>query len=284
MNNPDSIRFHSKIEKERKPKRNFQSFLKKYFRCKNVYFQVFIAELFGTFIFVTFGCSSIAQYKLFNRVHQGWETFLTISTGMGFGLMIAILVAGKVSGGHYNPAVSFAMLLTGQLNAIKFLIYVTAQFLGAFLAGAMVFVLYYDSMIQFGLKMYSIETAGIFGTYPVKELSVWGAFFDQFLGTLFFVIGVLAVTDKNNVDMPHGAVALIIGLLLFLVGISFGYNTGFAVNPARDFGPRVFSALAGWGSQVFSSGNYFFWIPIVAPMIGSFGATILYSILISNHF
>lgn len=129
----------------------------------------------------------------------------------------------------------------------------------------------------------NLISKGIFATYPVKSLSIWGGFFDQVVCTCILVIVVLAVSDKRNVEMPHATSAILIGLTVVILGTSFAYNCGYAINPARDFGPRFFTLIAGWGSQVLTEGNYFFWIPLVAPMVGSLLATFLYLLLISNH-
>lgn len=93
----------------------------------------------------------------------------------------------------------------------------------------------------------------------------------------------MAITDKRNEQIPHGASAILVGLIVVLLGMSFGYNCGGAINPARDFGPRFFTFIAGWGHQVFTAGNYFFWIPLVAPMLGSLVGTFLYLFFISNQ-
>jgi len=98
-----------------------------------------------------------------------------------------------------------------------------------------------------------------------------------------FIISILAITDKKNTEIPHQTVAILIGLSLIVVGAAFGYNGGFAVNPARDFGPRMFTLIAGWGTKTFTAGNYYFWIPIIGPMLGSVFGTFLYWIFISNH-
>lgn len=114
-------------------------------------------------------------------------------------------------------------------------------------------------------------------------MSISGAIIDQIVGTCLLIIVVLAVTDKKNVEIPHGTSAILLGSTVLLIGVSFGHNCGYAINPARDFGPRFFTFIAGWGSQVFTAGNYFFYVPIVAPLVGSILGTFLYIILISNH-
>ena len=90
-------------------------------------------------------------------------------------------------------------------------------------------------------------------------MSIFGGFFDQFFGTALLIIFVLAITDKNNNDLPNGTAPILVGITIITIGTSFGYNCGYAINPARDFGPRLFTAIAGWGLKPFTTGNYFFW-------------------------
>lgn len=182
-----------------------------------------------------------------------------------------------------NPAVSFAMLLTGQMSIFRFFIYSLAQFVGAFLAAFMVFIIYLDAIRNNRDGMYSLETAGIFATYPIDKLSIFGGFFDQLVGTSILVMVVLALNDKKNVKMSQGMPAIFVGFTLIVIGVALGYNCGYAINPARDLSPRLFTLVAGWGTKTFSAGHYFFWIPVVAPMVGSVFGTLAYLIFISNH-
>lgn len=253
---------------------------------KNKLVRVFLAELFGTFLFLSIALGSVAQFVF----GIGEITFVSMAISFGFGLMAAIVVCGKVSGGHYNPAVSFAFLLTGRLSVLRFFVYVIAQNLGAFLASIMVYLAYLNEFQNFPEGHFSIETSAIFGTLPRNITSSSGAetfslFFDQFFATALFITVILAVCDENNTpaDMPHVIKALFIGFALMIIGTGYGINCGFAVNPARDFGPRMFTLIFGWGSKVFKAGPYFFWIPIVAPMVGSFFSVIFYNFFIGNH-
>lgn len=150
----------------------------------------------------------------------------------------------------------------------------------------MVFLVYLNQLGKYKNGMYSMDTAGIFATYPYDlqdSANTFSMFFDQFFSTSLFIITILAITDKRNTEIPHELVALFIGLSLTVIGTSFGSNCGFAVNPARDFAPRVFTAIAGWGSKPFTAGNHFFWIPLFVPMFGSVFGTFLYSLFVSNH-
>lgn len=247
---------------------------------KNLLFRQFLAEIFGTFFFISFGLGSVAQY-----VFAGRKSFLAVNLSFGLGLSLAILVVGRISGGHLNPAVSLSMLLLGRINFVKFLIYSIAQMIGSFFAALMVFVVYYENISSFKKGMYSITTAGIFATFPsdLFEANTFYLFLDQFFSTSLFIITILGVTDKRNYDLANEKTALLIGISLTVIGTSFGYNCGFAVNPARDLAPRIFTAIAGWGWKPFTAGDYFFWIPIVAPFLGSIWGTFLYSLFISNH-
>jgi len=128
--------------------------------------------------------------------------------------------------------------------------------IGAFLAAFFVWVAYLEAI-------YTKETpitAGIFATYPNDQgFSAFGGFFDQLVSTSLLVILVLAVCDKNNNEIPSGTTYILIGLAIALTGTAFGFNCGGAVNPARDFAPRIFTAIAGWGTYPFTANNYFFW-------------------------
>ena len=119
--------------------------------------------------------------------------------------------------------------------------------------------MYFDNIQKFHTEGNSSQTIGIFATYPSDGLSIFGGFFDQFFATSLLIIFVLALTDKNNNQLPNGTGAILVGLTIVTIGTSFGYNCGYAINPARDFGPRVFTSIAGWGSRPFTDGKFFFW-------------------------
>jgi aquaporin-3 len=242
--------------------------LSSFMRVQNQNIRVFLAELLGSLIFISFGLASVAQFKFFKSDDGHYRSaFLSVNLAFGFGITIGILVVGKVSGAHLNPSVSFAMFLMKRLSFIQFLIYSCAQFIGSFLAALLVFIVYYDSLKNFKPGMYSIETAGIFATYPHGDLSVLCGFFNQIFGTFFLILVILALTDEKNSRVSFGTQAISIGMTISAIGLAFGHNSGFAINPTRDFGPRFFTFVMGWGVQVFTSGKYFFWIPIIGPLV-----------------
>ena len=178
-----------------------------------------------------------------------------------------------------NPSVSFAMFLTGRLNLLKLLVYILAQFIGAFLGALIVFLVYYDGIKNFKTGMHSLDTAGIFATYPNPTVSSLSALVDQVVGTALLVMVVLALNDPKNAKIAAVVEPLSVGFAIVVINLAYGYNTGCAVNPTRDFAPRLFTLIAGWGTQTFTSGNYFFWIPIVGPLVGSFLATLIHSLV-----
>jgi MIP family channel proteins len=186
-----------------------------------------------------------------------------------------------------NPAVSLSMLIMGKLSVAKFFIYLIGQCIGALLGSVMVYVVYLDALNAFDGGIRQIDgpngTAGIFGTYPAGYLSTSGAFFDQFFATTLLITCILAIGDSSNSDISFGTKALLNGNVVFIIGLSFGANCGYAINPVRDLIPRLFTSFSGWGLDVFRSGNYYFWIPIFGPLCGSLFATFLYAFMIGNH-
>jgi len=158
--------------------------------------------------------------------------------GYGFALMIGILVSGNVSGGHLNPAVTLSMAVLRKCAWIQVPIYMLAQYLGAFLASAVLYGIYADGINGAGGKIDG--TAGIFASYPYSgdwQPSAATLAFDQILGTALLLIIILAVTDDKNMNVSSGLVPLLIGLGLAAIHNSFGLNAGSAINPARDFSP-----------------------------------------------
>ncbi|CAF0821390.1 unnamed protein product [Rotaria sp. Silwood1] len=236
-----------------------------------------LAELLGTAILVLFGCSGIAQYTLSRGV---LSSFLSVNFAFGFGAMIAVYVAGPVSGAHINPAVSIAMLSLRSITPLQCIAYILSQFLGAFIAAGLVFGTYFDAINQFDhgvRKVTGVEaTAGIFGTLPAQGVSQISLFFDQVLSTALLLIAICSLSNKRNKLVANAQIPIAVGFMITAIGVAFGYNCGFPINPARDFGPRLFTLCVGYGSEVFSVGNYYFWIPIVGPIFGGLIGTWVY--------
>jgi len=229
-----------------------------------------LAEFLGTFVLIVFGVGVVAQTVL-SRGTAG--TTLSINIAWGLAVAMGCYVAGGVSGAHLNPAVSIALAVHRRFPWNKVLPYSAAQFAGAFVASAIVYLTYHEALTAFDGGLRQVlgpdGTAGIWATYPQPFLSTFpGGFIDQVVGTGLLVGLIFAITDTRNASPPAGVTPVIVGLLVVLIGATFGFNSGYAINPARDFGPRVFTALAGWGFEVFRVGNGWWWIPVVAPCIG----------------
>ncbi|CAF1017940.1 unnamed protein product [Adineta steineri] len=242
-------------------------------RLNNPWFRLLvecIAELFGTTILVLFGCSGIAQFTLSRGV---LSSFLSVNFAFGFGALIAVYVAGPISGAHLNPAVSIAMLSLRSITPLQCITYMLSQFIGAFIAAALVFGTYYDAINKFdgGVRQVSGDksTAGIFGTLPAQGTTQVSLFFDQVLSTALLLIALCSLANKRNKLVANAQIPLAVGFIIVAIGVSFGYNCGFPINPARDLSPRLFTFCVGYGREVFSVGNYYFWIPCIGPIFGA---------------
>uniref|UniRef100_A0A4W5KE50 Aquaporin 10b n=1 Tax=Hucho hucho TaxID=62062 RepID=A0A4W5KE50_9TELE len=180
----------------------------------------------------------------------------------------------SLPGAHVNPAVSLAMVILGKLQFYKFPVYVIAQFLGAFAGAAAVFGLYYG---EYYGRLYSIQTIKLYISMPIVVLLL------QVVGTGMLVLCILAIIDGKNIGAPRGMEPLCIGLVIMAIGVSMGLNCGYPLNPARDLGPRLFTAVAGWGWEVFSTADYWWWVPVVGPMLGGVVGALVYFLFIEMH-
>ncbi|KAJ3605413.1 hypothetical protein NHX12_027460 [Muraenolepis orangiensis] len=123
-------------------------------------------------------------------------------------------------------------------------------------------------------------TRAIFTTYPSEHLTLLNGFFDQVIGTAALLVCILAIVDPHNNPVPGGLEAFTVGLVVLAVGLSMRFNSGYAVNPARDLGPRLFTALAGWGSEVFTGNGYWFLVPLTAPFLGAVVGAAVYQLTV----
>ncbi|KAM9757915.1 aquaporin-7 [Menidia menidia] len=236
---------------------------------RNEFLRVGLAESLCTYVMMAFGLGSVAQVVTGQGV---FGQYISINLGFGLGVAMGVHVGGKVSGAHMNAAVSFTMCVFGQLAWKMLPLYVCAQLLGTFLASGTVYAVYYEAIHHYSGGNLTVTgeraTAGIFATYPAPYLSLTGGFLDQVFGTAMLLLCLMALSDQRNTPPAAGTQPVIVGFLVMLIGISFGSNSGYAINPTRDIGARLFTAIAGWGTDVFRAGNGWWWVPIVAPLIG----------------
>ncbi|KAF5127464.1 Aquaporin-3 [Metarhizium anisopliae] len=239
------------------------------------------SEFFGTMILLLFGDGVVAQVVLSNGTKGNYQS---ISWGWGIGVMLGVYVGGK-SGGHINPAVTLANCVYRGHPWRKFPVYALAQLLGAMVGAAIVYGNYRSAIDAFeggaGIRTVSgpNATAGVFCTYPAAFMTRTGMFFSEFVASTILQFVIFAMADSNNIGagplMPLGLFFLIFG-----IGACFGWETGYAINLARDFGPRLVTYMIGYGPEVFSFGGYYFWIPMVAPFLGCLAGGGLYDLFI----
>jgi glycerol uptake facilitator protein len=236
-----------------------------------------IAEFLGTFVLILFGTGVVAMVVLFPTKNPG-ETihggFTNITLGWGLAVTMGIYVAGKISGAHLNPAVTLAFAVFRDFPWRKVLPYSLAQTAGAFAAAALAFWNYLPAFHQVDPQLE--RTAGIFTTFPAFPGLPQAGFLDQLIGTGLLVLLVFAIIDEFN--MPPGAnlAPVLIGLVVVAIGMSFGGMHGYAINPARDFGPRLFTAVAGFRNNGLTDGSRVWWIPVVAPLLGGLIGAAIY--------
>ncbi len=227
------------------------------------------AEFLGTLVLIMLGTGVVAMVVLFPTqtpgevIHGG---FTNITLGWGLGVTMGIYVAGKISGAHLNPAVTLALAIFRGFPWRKVLPYSIAQVAGAFVAAALVYRNYLPAFHQVDPQLE--RTAGVFTTFPAFPNLPQAGFLDQVIGTALLLLFIFAITDEFN--MPPGAnmTPLMIGLVVVAIGISFGAMHGYAINPARDLGPRLFTVLAGFRNNGITDGNRVWWVPVLAPLVG----------------
>ncbi|PHH69041.1 hypothetical protein CDD80_7055 [Ophiocordyceps camponoti-rufipedis] len=239
------------------------------------------SEFVGTMVLILFGDGVVAQVVLSNGTKGDYQS---ISWGWGIGVMLGVYCAGK-SGGHINPAVTLSNCVFRGFPWRKLPVYAAAQVLGA-MAGALIVYGNYKLAIDHfeggpGLRSVSgpNATAGIFCTYPAPFMTRTAMFFSEFVASSILQFVIFALTDAENLAAgPLLPLALL--FLIFGIGACFGWETGYAINLARDFGPRLVSYMVGYGSEVWSAGGYYFWIPMVAPFLGTLTGGALYDLLV----
>lgn len=228
-----------------------------------------IAEFLGTFVLILFGTGVVAMVILFPSRNPG-ETihggFTNITLGWGLAVTMGIYVAGEISGAHLNPAVTLALAVFRGFSWRKVLPYCIVQTVGAFAAAALVFWNYHPAFRQVDPQLQN--TAGVFTTFPAFAGMPQAGFLDQVIGTALLLLLIFAITDEFNAPPGANLAPAMIGLVVVAIGMSFGGMHGYAINPARDLGPRLFTVFAGFQNNGITDGTHVWWIPVVAPLLG----------------
>lgn len=229
------------------------------------------AEFFGTLILLLFGNGVVAMVVLFAHnppiageiVNGG---FTNINWAFGIGVTMGVYVSGKISGGHINPAVTLAAAIFRKFPWVKVIPYMIAQTAGAFVASALV---YWNYRPQFHLADPGLEhTAGVFTTFPAFPEMLSAGLLDQTIGTAILVFLIWAIIDERNQPPQANLTPILIGAIVVGIGMAFGGMHGYAINPARDFGPRLFTVVAGFKNNGLTDGPAVWWVPVVGPLVG----------------
>jgi glycerol uptake facilitator protein len=259
-----------------------------------------LSEFLGTFVMISFGEGVVAMaVAALNQSGRGTVSFygsgdwLLITWGWALAVTVAVYVAGGVSGAHLNPAITLAMAIRHKIPWSKVVPYIAAQVTGAWAGAALVYLDYKDAIGSYerahgiirgvlGGPADSSGTFSIFATGPAAYhgTSPVGPFIDQIIGTMFLVMIVFALSDNLNLAPLANLGPYIVGLVVAAIGMSFGANAGYAINPARDFGPRVFAWMAGWGEVALPGIRNYFWVPIIGPIIGGILGAFIYDLLV----
>jgi glycerol uptake facilitator protein len=231
-----------------------------------------ISEAIAVFIIIAFGDSVAGMYVLYSpSPYQG--SYWGVCIAWGLAVTMAIYATGSVSGTHANPAVTLALALYRKFSWRKVIPYCAAQVIGGFLGAALVYALYMPVIDQFNAASHLTRAAGgaagVFFTHPGLAITPLHAFSDEIILTAFLVFGIFAVTDEFNTMAPRANFgAIVIGLIVAVIGASAGYLEAWALNPARDFGPRLFAWLLGWNRSAFPGTDDYWWVPVLGPLIG----------------
>jgi len=246
-----------------------------------------LGEVFGTFILILLGDGVVANVGLAPRLAAPAYNWNTITIGWAFAVIVAVYVSAGVSGAHLNPAVTIALALKRGFPWGKVLPYIVAQVVGAFLGAFGVFLCYRDGLAAAGMpNIWCTGPGSVFGQ------AFWGgagvaaaggysfvtALITEIIGTAVLLWGILASGDNKNIGLMHNMGPFLVGGTVLAVGLSLGGPSGYAINPARDFGPRLFGLVVGT-KDLFSSG--YWWIPIVGPIIGGALGVYLYDFLVT---
>jgi len=221
----------------------------------------FVAEIIGTMILILLGDGVVANVLLGKSKGQGGG-WIVITTGWALGVAVAVYAVGRFSGAHINPAVTIALAAVGKLGWDQVPVYIIGQFIGAFIGAVLVWLAYLPHWAETenkALKLAVFSTGPAVRNYGLNLLT-------EIIGTFMLVLGVLAITS-NKEPGTSGLTPLLVGFLVWGIGLSLGGPTGYAINPARDLGPRIAHAVLPIAGKGDSDWQYS-WVPVVGPIIG----------------
>nr|G5CTF8.1 RecName: Full=Aquaporin-1; Short=AQP-1 [Milnesium tardigradum]AEP14555.1 aquaporin 1 [Milnesium tardigradum] len=264
---------------------NWRHYFHKKLHIKNRLIRDWLSESLAMFLFMSLLLGGAATAHFTGKQDDPMLT----AVFHGFSAVFGIYVGAGVSGGIINPALTFAVALLGRVSWRKCLVLVSAQYFGSFIASAVVYLIYYESLQNYAKTAddngeFLQKTAGIWSTFPKPYLSMTGAIFNQIFCTMLLSIGFLSISDHKNFRPTKGLFPFAVGLLIMTVFLAFSYSAGAAMNPARDLSPRLWSLIIGYGNEVFSHNDYkWFWIPWLFPYVGALFGAVMYQIFVGVH-
>lgn len=227
----------------------------------------FLAELIGTMILIILGDGVVAGVVL-NKTKANGAGWMVITTGWACAVAIPALIFGGISGAHFNPALTIALAAIGKFAWADVPMYIIAQFIGAILGAAIVWLHYYPHWAATEDKATKLA---VFCTGPAIR-STPANFISEFIGTFILVFGILGL---GTVTMAPGLGTFGVGLIILVIGVSLGGTTGYAINPARDLGPRIAHAILPIAGKGDSDWGYS-WVPVIAPICGALVGALLF--------
>ncbi|RLN57997.1 hypothetical protein BBJ29_003408 [Phytophthora kernoviae] len=248
------------------------------YRVKSPFAKEMMAEFLATFITIVFGLSCMAQVTLSGGASG---SFVTVAMAWGFAYFLGISVGGGVSGAHLNPTVTVTLALLKMLPWKKVPFYILVQTAASFVSALVVYILYRPMFNEVDPDRTTTHT--IFATFPHENVGNFTCFLTEFFAAALLILGILALLDQHNRPIGAHAVPPAIGVLVTAIAMGFAMNTGLAANGARDLGPRLFMLCAGWGTRVFTMNHYYFWVPLVAPILGGAAGAGVYEGMVSYH-
>ena len=228
----------------------------------------FLAEVIGTMILILLGDGVVANVLL-GKTKGNNSGLIVIATGWAFAVAIPAFIFGGISGAHFNPALTIGLAAIGKFAWADVPVYICAQMIGAILGACLVYLHYlphWKETEDKGLKLAVFSTGPAIRNTPANFIS-------EFIGTFVLVFGILGL---GTVKMVDGLAPFITGLLIWVIGVSLGGTTGYAINPARDLGPRIAHAFLPIHGKGDSDWGYS-WIPVVAPILGAIVAALTFN-------
>ncbi|MDR3565290.1 MAG: aquaporin family protein [Negativicutes bacterium] len=251
-----------------------------------------IGEVFGTFVLILLGDGVVAQVGLAARLASAAYNWNTIVIGWCFAVIVAVYISGGVSGAHLNPAVTLMLAVKRGFSWGKVVPFWVAQIIGAFLGALGVYLVYHDGLVGAGMpNVWCTGPGSVFGASfwggtgsatatAIGPYSLTNAMVAEFFGTMVLMWGILASGDSKNLGLMHNMGPFLVGGTVLAIGLSLGGPSGYAINPARDFGPRLFGTLVG--TTGLFNGAYWIMSPIIAPLIGGAVAPFLYDWFVTD--